>query len=299
MASRRFSRIAPLLAVAALLAPGCGGGDSAGETTIADDRGQMIPSSTSTSTIPAQPAATAPRLDAEELPDIGAEVRVPEGEGTFPAVVLVHGGGWVGGAPSLMSDLAGHLTAEGFLTVNARYQLAASRSPGFPAALDDIACAVRYAAAHPRSDGTVAVVGYSAGAHLGAVVALTGDRYAAGCPVGGKGIPSRFVGLAGPYDVSRVGIAAVPFFGGGPQAVAEAWAAGNPQLLTGANPGLVSLLLHGENDGVVDLAHAVDFRGALAESGSVALLEIVEGARHRDLHDPAFVGDLIVTWLER
>jgi acetyl esterase/lipase len=300
MASRRISRIASLLAVAALLASGCGGGDSAGETTVAGDtRGEITAGSTSTTTIPAKPATTVPPLSAEELPDIGAEVRVPEGEGTFPAVVLVHGGGWVGGAPSLMSDLAGHLTVEGFLTVNARYHLAAARSPGFPAALDDIACAVRYAAAHPRSDGTVAVVGYSAGAHLGAVVALTGDRYAAGCPVGGNGIPSRFVGLAGLYDVSRIGIAAVPFFGGGPEAAAEAWAAGNPQLLTGANPGLVSLLLHGESDGIVDFTHAVEFQRALAEAGSEALLEIVEGARHRDLHDPAFVGDLIVTWLER
>jgi len=299
MASRRVSRIASLLAVAAVLGSGCGDGAATGETTISGES-QAVTSSTAPSrtTLPEPATAVAP-LSIEELPDLGAEVRVPYGEGRFPAVVLVHGGGWVGGAPSLLSDLALHLTAEGFLTVNARYHLAASRSPGFPAALDDVACAVRYAAAHPRSDGTVALVGYSAGAHLGAVVALTGDRYGADCPVGGSGIPSRFVGLAGPYDVSRIGIAAVPFFGGGPQAAAEAWAAGNPQLLTDANPGLVSLLLHGENDGIVDFTHAVEFQRALTESGSEALLEIVEGARHTDLHDPVFVGDLIVTWLER
>lgn len=300
MAYRRFSRIASLLAVAALLGSGCGDRAPAGETTIpGDPRVAVAPTTAPATTTPPEPVSTIPPLSIEELPDLGAEVRIPDGEGRFPAVVLVHGGGWVGGTPSIMSDLALHLTAEGFLTVNARYHLAASRAPGFPAALDDLACAVRYAAAHPRADGTVALVGYSAGAHLGAVVALTGERYGADCPVGGSGIPSRFVGLAGPYDVSRIGIAAVPFFGGGPQAAAEAWAAGNPQLLTDDNPGLVSLLLHGENDGIVDFTHAVEFQRALAESGSGALLEIVEGARHRDLHDPAFVGDLIVTWLER
>jgi acetyl esterase/lipase len=199
----------------------------------------------------------------------------------------------------MMSDLAEHLTAEGFLTVNARYHLAASRSPGFPTALDDIACAVRYAAAHPRSDGTVAVVGYSAGAHIGAVVALTGDHYGAQCPIPGDGRPQRFVGIAGPYDVSRLGIAAVPFFGGGPEAAAAAWEAGDPGLLTDENPTLVSLLLHGENDGIVDLAHALDFQTALTESGSEVLVEMVEGAKHTDMFDPALVGDLIVTWLER
>lgn len=242
---------------------------------------------------------TVPRLGIDGLPDLGAEVRVPGGEGPFPSVVLVHGGGWVGGAPSIMSDLAAHLTAEGFLTVNTPYHLAASRSPGFPVALDDVACAVRYAAAHPLSDGTVALVGYSAGAHLGAVVSLTGNLYGEGCPVPGAKVPERFVGMAGPYDVSRLGIAAVPFFGGGPQAAADSWAAGNPQLLTDANSSLTSLLLHAENDGIVDFSHAVEFQRALTESGSEALLEIVEGARHTDLHDPAFVGDLVVTWLER
>jgi acetyl esterase/lipase len=198
-----------------------------------------------------------------------------------------------------MSDMAARLTAEGFLTVNASYHLAASRSPGFPAALDDVACAVRYAAAHPRSDGTVALVGYSAGAHLGAVVALTGDLYGADCPIPGDGIPERLVGIAGPYDVRHIGIAVVPFFGGGPEAAAAAWEAGNPLLLTNENPSLVSLLLHGENDGIVDLSHATGFQKALTESGSEALLEIVEGARHTDLYQPTFVADLIVAWLER
>lgn len=295
MAPRRGRRLATLLAVSALVSA-CGGASGADPGSTLQDP-TTAPSTTTTTT--STTSTTIPRLLADELPDIGAEVRIPEGEGRFPAVVLVHGGGWVGGSPAIMSGLAAHLTAEGFLTVNARYHLAASGSPGFPAALDDVACAVRFAAAHPRSDGTVAMVGYSAGAHLGAVVALTGDRYGAECPVPGDGLPDRFVGIAGPYDVSRLGIAVVPFFGGGPEAAAEAWAAGNPQLLTDENPALVSLLLHGENDGIVDLSFAVDFHEALAESGSEALLEVVEGARHIELYDPDLVGDLIVTWLER
>jgi acetyl esterase/lipase len=303
MVRRRRRRLAALLAASALLAGACGdgtaqSGPSAPSTTALETTTSPQPVTT-TSTSTTTPPSISQQATSDGQPDTVAELRVPEGEGPFPAVVLVHGGGWVGGSPSLMSGLAAHLAGEGFLTVNARYHLAASRSPGFPDALHDVACAVRYAAAHPRSDGSVALVGFSAGAHLGAVVALTGDRYVVGCPVAGSGLPQRFVGLAGPYDVSRLGFAVVPFFGGGPEANPDAWLAGNPQLLTDANPGLVSLLLLAENDGFVDATHAVAFAEALIASGSDVLVEVVEGARHADLQDPDLVGDLIVTWLER
>ena len=197
-----------------------------------------------------------------------------------------------------MRDLARFLNREGFLTVNAPYQLAGER-PGFPDAMDDVACAVRFAAAHPDSDGSVAVIGHSAGAHISAVVALTGDRYAEDCPVEGSGVPERLVGLAGPYDVERLGFLMLPFFGGGPNVEPLAWEAGNPQGLTDQNTNLMSLIMYGENDGLVDESFAIDFHAALVDSGSETLLELVEDARHNQMRDPDWVGALIVTWLER
>ncbi|HEU4894331.1 MAG TPA: hypothetical protein VFT85_00715, partial [Acidimicrobiia bacterium] len=170
---------------------------------------------------------------------------------------------------------------------------------GFPGAVDDVACAVRYAATHPDSDGTVAIIGHSAGAHIGALVALDGDEYAADCPHPGTGVPERFIGLAGPYDVSRLGIAIVAFFGAGPEQAPDVWEAGNPQLLTDENPQLDSLIIYGEEDGLIDASFAIDFFEALSLSGSESLLELVERADHNDVHDPDLVGDLIVTWLER
>jgi acetyl esterase/lipase len=234
-----------------------------------------------------------------EPADVDVDVGIPEGAGPFPAVVLVHGGGWVAGNPSAMRALARELNDAGFLTVNTRYQLASLEIPGFPEAIEDVVCAVRYAASLPESDGTVALIGHSAGAHIGAVVALSGDEYVGDCPIDGSGVPERFVGLAGPYDVSRVGLAMLAFFGEGPTVAPEAWEAGNPQLLTGRNPALRSLIMYGELDGFVDDRFAFDFYEALVESGSEVVLELVEGARHNDLLDPDLVGDLIVTWLER
>lgn len=239
-----------------------------------------------------------PTTSTVELPVPDAEVRIPAGPGPFPAAVLVHGGGWVAGSPALMSDLALFLTGEGFLTVNAAYALS-NDIAGYPHSLNDLACAVRYAAAHPDGDGTVVLIGHSAGAHLSALVALDDGGYGGDCPLQQPVVPDRLVGLAGPYDVARLGPLMLPFFGAGPTEEPEAWVAGNPLLQAHHNPSLSSLLMHGEDDALVDLSYATSFADALTEAGSEALVEVVEGARHNDMQNPDFVGDLIITWLER
>jgi alpha-beta hydrolase superfamily lysophospholipase len=112
-------------------------------------------------------------------------------------------------------------------------------------------------------------------------------------------VPDRLVGLAGPYDVSRLGALILPFFGVSPSEAPDLWVAGNPLRQTARNPDLDSLLLHAGNDGLVDVDFATDFATALTEAGSTALVEVVEGARHGDLQDPDVVGDLIAAWLAR
>lgn len=197
-----------------------------------------------------------------------------------------------------MSALAVHLTENGYLTINTPYKLAV-QDAGYPGAVDDVACAARLASVHPDSNGQVTVLGHSAGAHLSALVALNGDDYGADCPYPPAPLPQMLIGLAGPYDVERLGLLMLPFFGGGPAAEPDAWEAGNPLNLVGENTTLSSLIMYGENDTLVDPTFAVDFHLALVDAGSDATLELVEDARHMDLRDPDSVGDLIVTWLER
>lgn len=303
MARRQSRSLLGLLIVLALVA--CSGEESAGPESFAPETPPRsttttVAVTTTTSTTP--PTTTNPTptsVDSRQPSEIDADISVPDGEGPFPAVVLVHGGGWVTGDPAVMEPLARHLNDSGFLTINTRYSLAALGVPGFPEAVDDVVCAVRVAASLPESDGTVAIIGHSAGAHIGAIVALTGSDYAEDCPAPGTGIPDRFVGLAGPYDVSRLGLAMQIFFGATPDEAAELWAAGNPQALTDSNPDLDALIMYGEFDGLVEDSFAFEFFDALESSGATALLELVEGARHNEMHDPDLVGDLIVTWLNR
>ena len=229
--------------------------------------------------------------------ELDVEVLVPDGDPPFPAVVLVHGGGWVGGDPSLMRPLARFLTEHGYLTLNTAYTLA-GEAPGYPAAVDDVTCAVGLALTHPDADGSVVVLGHSAGAHLAAVAALDGASHSDSCPVPGPLLPDRLIGLAGPYDVARLGLLMYPFFGGGPAEVPEAWVQGNPMNLVEHNSALLSLLMYGEEDGFVSPSFALDFGEALAAAGSEAVIEPVEGARHNEMFLPGVVGDLILAWLE-
>lgn len=292
-------RVAPWLiacVLALLFASACAPAPGT-ETTGTSDQNttSLPPSSTTATSVVAAVTTTTPTT----ISDVDIEVALPEGEGPFPVVVLVHGGGWVGGSPDLMRDLARFLTEEGYLTVNAAYTLA-NGTAGFPVAVDDIACAVRRAAEHPDGDGTVAVIGHSSGAHLAALVALDeGGVYGEGCASTQPFIPDRLVGLAGPYDVARLGPLIFPFFGIRPNEDPEIWQAGNPMNQAGNNLGLSSLIMHGEEDALIDLSFATDFVDALTEAGSEALVEVVEGARHNAMHDPDIVGDLIVAWLER
>jgi acetyl esterase/lipase len=250
----------------------------------------------------AQPTTTTADVGGASTPvavsDPVMQVRVPDGTGPFPALVLLHGGGWVAGAPSDLSNLARFLTGEGYLTLSTAYTLA-NGVPGFPAAIDDVACAARHAAAHPESDGTVAIVGFSAGAHIGALAALDDGSYGGTCSLTEPVVADRLVGMAGPYDVTRLGALILPFFGVSPSEDPDLWVAGNPLLQAARNPDLDSLLLHAGNDGLVDLDFADDFAAALSAAGSEVLVEVVEGARHGDLQDPDVVGDLVAAWLAR
>ncbi len=49
--------------------------------------------------------------------------RRPAGTGPFPVVVLLHGGGWVGGAPSDMNAWAKYLNSQGYAVAMPRYLL--------------------------------------------------------------------------------------------------------------------------------------------------------------------------------
>lgn len=107
---------------------------------------------------------------------LGADVTVPRGTGPFPAVVYLHGGGWVMGSPWTHRRLAAELAARGLLVVSVDYRRAPKHR--FPGAVDDAAFALRWAHRHVAEYGgdpdRLLVGGDSAGANLAAALLAAG-----------------------------------------------------------------------------------------------------------------------------
>lgn len=104
------------------------------------------------------------------------DANVPEGKGPFPAVVLVHGGGWIRGDREFnVEPLFDPLSKAGFAWFSISYRLATDFL-NLGAAVDDVADAVRFvrknAAEFNIDPGRIALLGESAGAHLASLAAM-------------------------------------------------------------------------------------------------------------------------------
>jgi acetyl esterase len=107
----------------------------------------------------------------------GVRVRVyrPDGAEPLPAIVYLHGGGWVVGSIESHDPLCRALAARTpAVVVSVDYRLAPEHP--FPAAVDDAWTATRWVAEHASELGAdpaaVVVAGDSAGGNLAAVVAI-------------------------------------------------------------------------------------------------------------------------------
>jgi len=112
--------------------------------------------------------------------DVPALVVTPTGEGPFPILVWIHGGGWVIGSATESASTARDLAASAqCIVVSLDYRLAPEHKA--PAALDDCRTATTWVLDHASELGgdptRVAVGGDSAGGNLAALVAIAlGDR---------------------------------------------------------------------------------------------------------------------------
>jgi acetyl esterase/lipase len=101
---------------------------------------------------------------------------VPDsGPGLKPAVVIVHGGGWLKGDKTKFRALAIALAARGYVTAAIEYRLGGEAK--FPAAIHDCNAAVRWLRAHADEHGVdsrrIGAVGGSAGGHLVGLMATS------------------------------------------------------------------------------------------------------------------------------
>ncbi|RKD90326.1 alpha/beta hydrolase [Mangrovibacterium diazotrophicum] len=107
--------------------------------------------------------------------DLHLDLFRPESPGKYPALIMVHGGGWRAGNKSLQVPMAEMIAEKGYVTIAVEYQL--SLEAKYPAAVHNIKAAIRWMRAHAEEysidPDRIAISGCSAGGHLAALVGMT------------------------------------------------------------------------------------------------------------------------------
>jgi acetyl esterase/lipase len=110
-------------------------------------------------------------------PELRCDIYLPDGAAPRGVAVLIHAGGWRLGSRTAMADAARALAVRGWAVVAPQYRLL-GEAP-WPAQIEDVKRALRWTrAARDRfgdSCDHLAVVGYSAGGHLAALLGGMAD----------------------------------------------------------------------------------------------------------------------------
>jgi len=94
-----------------------------------------------------------------------------------PAIVMIHGGGWVEGDKSSFDRYCVDFAGLGYFCATVNYRL--SGTAPFPAAVEDCRCALRWLCAHAGElsvdSNRIGLYGNSAGGHLALLLAMAGN----------------------------------------------------------------------------------------------------------------------------
>jgi acetyl esterase/lipase len=243
-----------------------------------------------------QGTAAAPRLERDVLYRTvdGVELRldalVPPGDGPFPAVLLVHGGAWMHGDRSQMSELAELLVVHGFACFSNSYRLAPAHR--WPAQIEDCRYALQFVRANAArfhvDPARFGALGPSAGGHLVEMLAVLDEARRPDDPDPVLRQSSRLscvVPYFGPSVLTRghdYDFDTLPPPELFPEGATDAdYAAASPlTFVTADDPPF--LLVHGDADDAVPVQHSKLMDERLRAAGVSSELCLVAGGGHGD-----------------
>jgi acetyl esterase/lipase len=145
---------------------------------------------------------------------LAGDLYLPKGGGPLPALVGVHGGGWVQGARGQFQHWGRYLAARGIALFAVSYRFAKTGQKTFPHAVQDVLAAVQFVRGNAKefniAPERIGIFGHSAGGNLGALAALGGRS-----PIFANGYPQDphakestevkvFAGVYGVYDLAEM-----------------------------------------------------------------------------------------------
>jgi len=225
----------------------------------------------------------------------------PKGDGPFPAIVFIHGGGWSGGNRQGYRGQIQEAARRGYVAATISYRLmkfdqakkeTTTADPIFPAQIHDAKAAIRWVRANAKNyhvePDRIGVTGGSAGGHLSLLVGLTDPSSGLEGESGNPEQSSRVqavVNVFGPtdmatcYETSSVAWIFRLFMGGTPAEAAECYKAASPVTYVSKDDPPV-LTLHGDQDVLVPIEQATTLDEKMKAVGANHTLMVFEGQGH-------------------
>jgi acetyl esterase/lipase len=192
-----------------------------------------------------------------------------------PVLIFIHGGGWKKGKKE---DYLLYLIAfaqKGYITASISYRLVPQAR--YPAAVEDVKCAVRWIRAHAHDylidPDKIAVIGGSAGGHLALMIGYSPDVSGLDGECSADSVSSRVqavVDLYGPADLTteyaRTHKTTLGFFGQTYDSIPELYAQASPAMyITADDP--PTLIFHGTIDELVPVSQSDSLKQLLDRAG--------------------------------
>ncbi len=211
------------------------------------------------------------------------DVYRPMQVGTYPGVVVVHGGAWRSGSPKDNTQFNRYLAAQGYTVIAISYRLVPQRL--FPAQFEDVQTAISFIQQHATEYeldlNRMVIMGRSAGGHLAKLAAYQPTPY----PF--KAVVSYYgpIDLAkGYYDLPTpdpINVQAVleDFLGGTPETVPEQYQQASPaSFLRGNLP--PTLLIYAGRDHIMKAAFGRQLADQLRSLGNTVVYIEIPWAEH-------------------
>lgn len=223
--------------------------------------------------------------------DLRLNLARPKGAaGPLPCLVVIHGGGWASGRREQHDDLTWQAALRGYVSATVSYRLVPRHL--FPAAVEDVKCAVRFLRAHADrygiDPGRIGATGFSAGGHLSLMLGVMGKEDGLEGEGGWGDQPSQVnavVNFFGPADFAGAEFPPASrglvrnFLGGSREEKAEQYRRASPVTYVSRGDAPV-LIFQGTKDPLVPHSQACLMVEALTAAGVPGRVELIVGAGH-------------------
>jgi acetyl esterase/lipase len=223
--------------------------------------------------------------------ELKLDVAAPEqGEGPFPAMLVIHGGAWRAGNKADVGMVMRQFARRGYVAVSPQYRFCPKDV--FPAQVHDVKAAVRWVKAHAKERRIdpehIGAVGFSAGGHLALMLGVTDRRDGLEGDVSAGAPDTRIQAVVNYFGPSDLGARDIPevskplvrdFLGATPTDRADLAAKASPRsYVTKDDPPI--LTFQGTKDPLVPHTQAIELADAMTAAGVPGRVELMVGSAH-------------------